>query len=80
LLPNTGVEGALVTAEHVREAIAAERMDTGSGYVSVTISVGVAEAVPEGDTLDRLIGRADQALNKAKQAGRNRTVVSSPTM
>jgi diguanylate cyclase (GGDEF)-like protein len=79
-LPNTGVEGARASAEHVRRAIATERVETGGGNIDVTVSVGVADALAEGDSLERLIGRADRALNAAKRAGRNRTIVFCPDL
>jgi PleD family two-component response regulator len=40
----------------------------------VTVSVGLAEA-KSGDTLDSLLGRADEALYRAKQGGRNQVRV-----
>jgi diguanylate cyclase (GGDEF)-like protein len=50
------------------------KLDTPAGKLSVTVSVGVASAEPrkdQGQTLDGLIKRADQALYKAKSEGRN---------
>lgn len=45
----------------------------------VTISVGVAALVPsENSTTRQLINAADQALYRAKAAGRNRTIASDP--
>jgi diguanylate cyclase (GGDEF)-like protein len=78
-LPNTDAHGAFIAAEHIRRAIAERGMQTGNEPVRVTISAGVAEISGKEDTLDRLIQRADQALYTAKTAGRNRTVVFSPT-
>jgi diguanylate cyclase len=43
--------------------------------VNVTVSIGVAE-VCEGDTIEKLLGRADEALYKVKTGGRNRVCVS----
>jgi two-component system, cell cycle response regulator len=68
LLPETALGGALGLAERLRHAVAG--MET-SG-IMVTLSLGVAQR-QEGETsVDRLLGRADQALYRAKQNGRNR--------
>ncbi len=77
LLPESTAEQAAVVAERIRHNIAADRMETSAGEVGVTISAGIADVLPEEDTLDRLIQRADQALYAAKQAGRNRSVLAS---
>ena len=68
LLPRTTIDQATIVAERIREQIAAE--------ASITISSGVAELEPESETIDLLIGRADDALYQAKQQGRNRTIAS----
>ena len=46
-----------------------------AGTKSVTISIGVVTARPEGETTLDLIRRADEALYQAKHAGRNRAVL-----
>lgn len=58
-------------AERVRAAIAATTIQHSPDPIRVTVSIGIAELKP-GDTLDRLLDRADQALYQAKRAGRNR--------
>jgi diguanylate cyclase (GGDEF)-like protein len=59
--------------ERIRAAVE-ETAVTGHGDpIKVTISVGLAELKPD-DTLDALLGRADRALYRAKEAGRNRVV------
>jgi len=77
LLSESAAEQAAVVAERIRHDIAAHSMETSAGEIGVTISVGIADLLPEEDTLDRLIQRADQALYAAKQAGRNRSVLAS---
>ena len=77
LAPHTAGEAALRLGERIRSALAAER---GAG-VSVTVSIGVATLDPaiETTSVGTLWERADVALYQAKQAGRNRVVVFSPS-
>ncbi len=77
-LPNTTADEAFAAAEHLREDIDMSRDIVGASDMSVTISVGVAEMMPDEDTLEHLIQRADQALYAAKAAGRNCSRVFSP--
>jgi len=74
ILPETGVKGALEVAETLRAKIEAKKIPHASSKVSdyVTISVGVATAVPErGSMPEKLIAAADQVLYEAKDEGRN---------
>jgi eukaryotic-like serine/threonine-protein kinase len=57
-------------AERLRAAVEAAVSLGNQGPVSVTISAGLAELKPD-DTLDTLLHRADEALYRAKQQGRN---------
>lgn len=74
VLPETGLEGAQVIAERLRQRIAGHRFLGATGRaLSLTISCGVA-AYPRPDltTKEELIQRADRALYRAKAAGKNR--------
>jgi diguanylate cyclase (GGDEF)-like protein len=75
VLPETGEEGAVAVAERIRVRIAEQAVLPGPGYDSarVTASIGVA-VVPSSDVsgAEDLIALADQALYRAKAAGRNR--------
>jgi len=68
LVPNTVLASALPLAERVRAALAA--WDFGAAG-PVTASLGVAQC-RAGDTWETLVARADDALYRAKVAGRNR--------
>jgi two-component system, cell cycle response regulator len=57
--------------ERVRAALAETPIFVGNTPLSVTVSQGVAAWKP-GDTLDDLLRKADEALYRAKEAGRNR--------
>jgi diguanylate cyclase len=60
-------------ADRIRQAVAGIDLETriSQPVGIVTLSGGVAELCP-GESADDLIGRADEALCRAKQGGRNR--------
>ena len=66
-----------VVAERIRELVAGRCLETPTGEVSVTVSLGIA-ALPEiaVDSPMNLVAEADGALYAAKAAGRNRTHVA----
>ncbi|MCL4109581.1 UNVERIFIED_CONTAM: hypothetical protein GTU68_049174 [Idotea baltica] len=74
LLPDVSTSEAANIAEQCRIAVAAQRFATSSGEVSVSISLGVANATELDctDSVSDLIRAADKKLYKAKNAGRNR--------
>lgn len=80
LLPSTGLEGASKVAEDLRSAV--ESLAVSHEYSSaaevVTLSLGVATLDTDGSEkmLSELTKRADKALYKAKEAGRNRFVAA----
>ncbi len=77
ILPNTA-EGGNVVAEYCRKAIEKLVIDRGPNHppTHVTISIGVAHTIPHSDeSLNVLVERADQALYKAKQNGKNQVVL-----
>ncbi|HET6439754.1 MAG TPA: GGDEF domain-containing protein [Anaeromyxobacter sp.] len=74
LLPNTSLQSAQMLAERAREAVARTRTEV-PGWdrpLSVTISLGAAALPEHGLSGDVLLRTADQALFRAKAAGRNR--------
>lgn len=74
LLPGAGVDEAAHVAERLRACIAAlDFPDMPS--LQVTISLGLAERRPE-EPFGTWLARADAALYRAKEAGRNRAVIA----
>lgn len=69
LLPDTDADGAVVLAEKIRAAMAASST-TAAG--AVTLSIGVAAALPDDASHEAIVQRADAALYRAKAQGRNR--------
>jgi diguanylate cyclase (GGDEF)-like protein len=79
LLPETTGEGALAVVERVRQELAALGIAHAGSLTSscVTLSAGIASFSPERDIASRdLTVRADAALYRAKQLGRNRAVAA----
>jgi diguanylate cyclase (GGDEF)-like protein len=75
LLTETNLHAAHAIAERLRLGIMKSSFHTDAGEISITLSIGVAEA-GKTDTLEALIERADAALYQAKHTGRNRVVAS----
>ena len=74
ILPETKIEEGVKVAERIRKAVSSVNFVTRSGKFTVTISIGATE-VKEGDTEDSIVERADKALYRAKNKGRNRVEV-----
>jgi diguanylate cyclase len=76
ILPETPREAALTVAEKVRRAVEAFRFHSRGKRVPLTLSCGVAQ-LADGDGIDAAFERADQAMYRAKSAGRNRSVTEA---
>ncbi|HEX2057892.1 MAG TPA: diguanylate cyclase [Actinomycetota bacterium] len=73
LLSETDLNGARTTAEKVLDAIRSEPFGMpGEQPLTITVSIGIASYPLHGETYKALVGAADRALYRAKQAGRNR--------
>lgn len=74
LLPETGLDGARRCAERLQSALAAERFDAG---IRVTFSAGIA-VYRYGESIEETLRRADDALYRAKHAGRDQVFEEKP--
>ena len=72
LLPDTDESMARAFADRLRQLIARHIVTYKDTSVQITVSVGLAVFTPRRDSLDDLISRADSALYKAKDFGKNR--------
>jgi len=77
VLPRLTTAQAEIAAERYRKAIAATTLRTAGRHLSVTASFGIAAAEP-GESPGEVLARADQALYRAKAAGRNQACVDEP--
>ena len=72
ILPGTHGEEASTVAERLRTAVVAEDFTSGRNTkVDITISIGVTQYRHE-EKISSFVQRADQAMYKSKQAGRNK--------
>ena len=77
LLPGCNRDVTMATAERIRKIISASPVETAMGPLKITSSIG---AVATGDwpqnTPSQILQMADSALYRAKQEGRDRTVMA----
>ena len=71
VLPDAALQQAIQVAERLRDIVSAEPVKTSIGPLDVTVSLGVAQAASEAETIAELLDRADQGLLAAKRKGRN---------
>lgn len=76
VLPNSELQAAAEQASRLCQQIRDLQIDLNDQVVSVTISVGVAQFQIESETWEQLLHRADEALYRAKELGRNRWVLA----
>lgn len=75
LLHNTPAEGALITAERIRQAAARLTVGYRGSALNFTVSLGIATLQGD-DSAAELLRRADEALYRAKHEGRNRVCMA----
>lgn len=77
ILPDASLEAAQQRAEELRhEAGQLRSQDGNQSPEAITLSLGVAIYPEHGRTMENVLRAADAALYRAKQAGRDRVVVS----
>jgi diguanylate cyclase (GGDEF)-like protein len=75
VLTGTSVEGALLAADRVRQRIESLSFPKISPDLRVTISIGITE-FQRTENADATFQRADEALYRAKEGGRNRCITA----
>jgi diguanylate cyclase (GGDEF)-like protein len=79
LMPEETIEAARNQAEKVRQLVEFNPLEFGGHSILTTISIGLANMVPEPDLeKELLLSKADKALYMAKTKGRNRVCINFP--
>ncbi|OES45818.1 sensor domain-containing diguanylate cyclase [Domibacillus iocasae] len=74
ILPDTGLETAQMVAEKIRKSLETTNSPTGK---PVTLSIGIGNTSTMTIHFEELLNMTDQALYRAKQEGRNKTIIAS---
>jgi diguanylate cyclase (GGDEF)-like protein len=77
LMPGASLEAAGPVAERLRAQLAAQPVPLDASSVPVTISIGIAQWSGKAEDMSRLLVRADTALYRAKQQGRDRVIAAN---
>ena len=79
VMPDTDVAYAYNVAERLRRSIETTpiQISRAPARLSITVSIGITGLEGANDTAEALLHRADQALYRAKNSGRNRVVADA---
>lgn len=79
MLPETPVGGGLEKCERLRNLIETTTFQGKDHSAYLSVSIGVAMFPEHADNMEDLVKAADHALYQAKEFGRNRVVLASPS-
>lgn len=79
LLPETPLHGARRVADTLRREIAERPVPWSGEGLTITASFGIAQTMPGEVNVQAVIARADQALYRAKDDGRNCVRIAAET-
>ncbi|MFC3094291.1 sensor domain-containing diguanylate cyclase [Alteromonas sediminis] len=77
VLSDSNAEGAYLVAERIREVAKQQRVEHDGNHISYTVSIGLSEHSIACPSAMAWLEMADQALYKAKESGRDQTVVAN---
>lgn len=76
ILPETDNDSARLLLDKLRCSISELKIDTGSEIISVTLSIGISQVSHDDEDSWQAVKRADYALYRSKENGRNQVTVS----
>ncbi len=76
LMPETEEGDACKVLDQCRDELSKHDIDTGDGKVNVTVSIGITQLHSDDDDAWQAVKRADFALYRAKESGRNQVKIA----
>ncbi len=77
ILIETDINEAKVIAERLRELLENLCVKSKNEKIRFTVSLGLTQMQPHEDSLEKILKRADMALYRAKDKGRNKVIIFS---
>lgn len=77
VLPETALSGAALFVDRLRSQLESQPLLFDGQTIHITLSAGIAQLEHSDNNADSLFSRADQALYRAKQQGRNQVATAS---
>lgn len=77
ILTETDINQCIIPLERFRKTIETMLLDFNNQNINITVSIGACQYSPDIKTKEELIEKADNALYKAKNSGRNQTVLNT---
>ena len=77
ILTETDIDQCIIPLERFRKTIETLFIDFNNQNINITVSIGACQYTPDIQTKEQMIEKADSALYKAKNSGRNRTVLNT---
>ena len=77
LLPGVSITEARIAAERIRRETVNTPLEINGDRIKFSVSIGLAQVGPEDESIYPAIERADRALYRAKEKGRNQVELSA---
>ena len=77
ILTETDIEQCIIPLERFRKTIETLFLVFNNQNINITVSIGACQYTPDIQTKEQLIEKTDSALYKAKNSGRNQTILST---
>ena len=77
ILTETDINQCIIPLERFRKTIETLYLEFNNQNINITVSIGACQYTPDIETKEELIKKTDGALYKAKNCGRNKTILNT---